>query len=124
MYEIYGPEPDLDSPGDPEYLFALAAINTLRAQCNLDSVTGGAYPPLSAEDAIIDSEGCRSRVVAGQVPHPKHLPRQMHAAPCYNSYAAVNGRAERGCNVWMVSFLASAEHHHDALLCALSGRLV
>ncbi len=68
MKEIYGPDPDLGSPGDPAYHFALAAINALRAQCNLDSVAGGAYPPLSAEDAIIDSEGCRSRVVAGQVP--------------------------------------------------------
>jgi hypothetical protein len=44
----------------------LAAINTIRAQCESDPKFTGQYPPVTADDVTIYDDECRSRVVSGQ----------------------------------------------------------
>jgi len=62
---VYGPDAD-GTPADFEFDFALAAINTIRAQCNSKPDFKGEYPPVKAADVVIYDDECRSRVISGQ----------------------------------------------------------
>ena len=66
-YPVYGP--DEDGNEDYEFTFGLAAINTLRAQCESDpsGKFSGQYPPVTADVVSIYDDECRSRVVGGQM---------------------------------------------------------
>jgi hypothetical protein len=62
---VFGPDEE-GSPADDEFVFALAAINAIRAQCDSSAEFKGQYPPVTASDVTIYDDECRSRVVSGQ----------------------------------------------------------